>query len=68
MVHTLRGAMPTDDRLLTVNEVAELMRVSNMTIYRLIKAGDLAAARVGRSYRIRQGDVDSYLTKGTQSA
>ena len=67
MAHTLRGAMPTDDRLLTVNEVAELMRVSNMTIYRLIKAGDLAAARVGRSYRIRQGDVDSYLAKGTQS-
>ena len=68
MAHTLRGAMPPDDRLLTVNEVAEVMRVSNMTIYRLIKAGELAAVRVGRSYRIRQGDVDTYLAKGTQSA
>lgn len=53
-----------EDRLLTVNEVAELMRVSNMTIYRLIKAGELRAARVGRSYRVRERDVDEYLAKG----
>ena len=58
--------MPTDDRLLTVNEVAELMRVSNMTIYRLIKAGEINATRVGRSYRLRQRDVDAYLTKGSE--
>ena len=57
--------MPREDRLLTVNEVAELMRVSNMTIYRLIKAGEINATRVGRSYRLRQGDVDAYLTKGS---
>lgn len=57
--------MPTQDRLLTVNEVAELMRVSNMTIYRLIKAGDLPATRVGRSYRLRQADVDAYLAHGS---
>ena len=50
--------------LLTVSEVAETMRVSNMTVYRLIQAGDLRATRVGRSYRLRQGDVDSYLSRG----
>ncbi len=46
---------------LTVSEVAQLMRVSNMTVYRLIKAGELRAARIGKSYRIREQDVDSYL-------
>jgi len=40
------------------------MRVSNMTVYRLIQAGDLRAIRVGRSYRLRQGDVNSYLSRG----
>jgi excisionase family DNA binding protein len=40
------------------------MRVSNMTVYRLIQAGDIRAIRVGRSYRLRQGDVDSYLSRG----
>ena len=56
--------MPTEDRFLTVQEVAELMRVSTMTVYRLIKAGDLRAARVGRSYRLRDTEVESYLGRG----
>lgn len=55
--------MPTD-RFLTVQEVAELMRVSTMTVYRLIKAGDLRAARVGRSYRLREDEVETYLGRG----
>ena len=46
---------------MTVAEVAELMRVSTMTVYRLIKAGDLPAVRFGRSYRIEEADVDAYL-------
>jgi excisionase family DNA binding protein len=50
------------DRLLTVVEVAALMRVSNMTVYRLIKSGNLAAIRVGKNYRIRESDVDAYLS------
>lgn len=48
-------------RFLTVQEVANLLRVSTMTVYRLIKSGDLPAVRVGRSFRVRDGDVDSYL-------
>jgi excisionase family DNA binding protein len=46
------------DRLLTVAEVAATMRVSNMTVYRLIKGGEIAALRVGKNYRIRESDVD----------
>ncbi|MDQ3569640.1 MAG: helix-turn-helix domain-containing protein [Actinomycetota bacterium] len=46
---------------LTVAEVAAQLRVSNMTVYRLITAGDLAAVRVGKSYRLREDDVDKYL-------
>lgn len=49
------------DRLWTVAEVASHMRVSNMTVYRLIKAGDLPAIRVGKNYRIRGGDLAAYL-------
>jgi excisionase family DNA binding protein len=52
-----------DDPLLTVGEVAQLMRVSNMTVYRLIKAGQLAAIRVGKNYRIRRRDVHRYLSE-----
>ena len=45
----------------TVGEVARQLRVSNMTVYRLISAGELPAVRVGKSYRLREEDVDAYL-------
>jgi excisionase family DNA binding protein len=50
-------------RFATVGEVARQLRVSNMTVYRLVKAGDLPAVRVGRGYRIRESDVVRYLEK-----
>ena len=51
----------TAPRLLTVAEVADLFRVSSMTVYRLIRNGELAAVRVGRSYRVRERDLQAYL-------
>lgn len=51
----------TKSHFLTVGEVAELLRVSNMTVYRLISAGDLPAVRVGKSYRVREEDLDAFL-------
>lgn len=47
--------------LLTVSEVADLFRVSSMTVYRLIRNGELPAVRVGRSYRVREDDLHAYL-------
>lgn len=49
------------DRLLTAAEVADQLRVSTMTIYRLIRSGELPAVRVGRNYRVRSSDLDHYL-------
>ena len=53
----------TEARLLTVNEVADLLRVSRMTVYRLIKNGEMPALRVGRNYRLREEDIHNYLTE-----
>ncbi len=50
-----------DVRFLTVAEVAALMRVSKMTVYRLVHSGDLAAVRVGRSFRVPEKAVHDYL-------
>ena len=46
---------------LTVAEVAEIMRVSKMTVYRLVHAGELPAVRVGRSFRVHERAVKTYL-------
>ena len=48
-------------RYLTVAEVAELMRLSRMTVYRLVHGGELPAVRVGRSFRVPQDALDAYL-------
>ena len=48
---------------LTVAEVAAIMRVSKMTVYRLVHTGDLAAVRVGRSFRVPEGAVRAYLAE-----
>jgi excisionase family DNA binding protein len=37
------------------------MRVSNMTVYRLIKSGELPAVRVGKGYRIGEAELRSFL-------
>lgn len=49
------------DRLLTPDEVAEWLRVSRMTVYRLIRAGQLRALRLGKNYRIPRSWVRQYL-------
>jgi excisionase family DNA binding protein len=46
---------------LTVAEVAAIMRVSKMTVYRLLHSGTLPAVRVGRSFRVPENAVHDYL-------
>lgn len=48
-------------KFLTVAEVAALMRVSKMTVYRLVHSGELTAVRVGRSFRVPEKAVHDYL-------
>ena len=57
------NANESRSRFLTVAELAQQLRVSNMTVYRLVQSGQLPATRVGRSYRIREEDVDRYLAE-----
>jgi len=53
------------NKLLTVNEVAKILRVSNMTVYRLVKSKQIPAIRVGKNYRIKETDVEKYLDRGS---
>jgi excisionase family DNA binding protein len=52
---------PLSGSFLTVAEVASLMRVSKMTVYRLVHGGELPAVRVGRSFRVPEDAVRRYL-------
>ena len=48
-------------KFLTVAEVATVMRVSRMTVYRLVHSGEMPAVRVGRSFRVTERAVHEYL-------
>ncbi|MGA5364232.1 helix-turn-helix domain-containing protein [Streptomyces purpurascens] len=56
------GERPLNEvTFLTVAEVASVMRVSKMTVYRLVHSGHLPAIRVGRSFRVPEQAVYEYL-------
>src|SRR6516164_2040875 len=60
--NTMASETPLSDvRFLTVAEVALIMRVSKMTVYRLVHSGELEAIRVGRSFRVPEQAVNQYL-------
>ena len=63
--HATTTQAPADatDDLLTRAEVARYLRVSDRTVSRLIHAGKLPAARIGRSVRIRQSDLLDMLNR-----
>jgi excisionase family DNA binding protein len=52
---------PSGPRFLTASEAAERMRVSKMTVYRLIRAGKIPAVQIGKAYRVREDDLERYL-------
>ncbi|MFD1858989.1 helix-turn-helix domain-containing protein [Aeromicrobium phragmitis] len=60
--------MAKEPDFLTVAEVAERMRVSKMTVYRLVHSGELEAVRVGRSFRVSEQALSDYLEKSFYQA
>lgn len=55
-------------RFHTVAEVAALIRVSKMSVYRLIHSGELEAVQFGRSFRVTEEALNAYLQRSYYSA
>lgn len=49
--------------LLTVNGLADLLKVKPVTVYRKAKAGEIPHRKIGRAIRFSQEDVQTYLQK-----
>jgi len=50
------------DKLLTIKEVAEFLRVSERSVNRYIEAGKLKASKIGQ-WRISKQDLEEFLNK-----
>ncbi|MCH7598054.1 helix-turn-helix domain-containing protein [Patescibacteria group bacterium] len=57
----------TDDKLLTIDEVAVILRVSTRTVIRYIEAGRLKASKIG-VWRIKESDLNHFLEETSNVA
>lgn len=60
------SAIPMTDpieRIYTVKEVAEILRVSPRTVWRMIEHGELRGFKVRSGYRIRQSELEAYIKR-----
>jgi excisionase family DNA binding protein len=60
-VTPLNGASTPNARFFTVAEVAATVRLSKMSVYRLIHSGQLEAVQFGRSFRVPERALNAYL-------
>lgn len=51
------------DKVMTIPEVAEFLKVTRQTVHKLIKSGDLKAFKIGRSTRILCEDLLDYINR-----
>lgn len=49
---------------MTVEDVAEMLRINKSTVYRMAKAGRIPATRVGRQWRFRLSALEDFLDAG----
>ena len=54
------------DEILTVDEVAEFLKVNRMTVYRKIRSGQIEAFKLGRHWRVRREDLDNFIDQLSQ--
>ena len=53
------------DTILTIAQAAEYLKVCDKTVRRLITKKELAASKVGKSWRIQKADIDEYLLQNS---
>lgn len=59
--------MSPEKEFFSLEEVAERLGVTYQLIYKLVRAGELPAMRIGKLYRISARDLDHYLEQSKQS-
>ncbi len=52
---------PTDSEILTVEELQSYLKIPKPTLYVLAQSGRIPAAKVGKHWRFRRGDIDAWL-------
>jgi len=51
-----------EEKYYTIDEIAKILKVAYLTVYRWIQSGKLVAFKAGKQYRVKKGDLDSFIT------
>lgn len=51
----------TEEQFYTVDELAQILKVNPMTVYRWIKTNKLMSLKAGKQYRVKKEDLDNFL-------
>jgi excisionase family DNA binding protein len=60
--------MPDQDEILTISEVAELLKIAEKTVYGLAQRGEIPAFKVGGQWRFSRAALDSWIKASTRAA
>jgi len=51
------------EKMLSIEDVADVLGLEYKTVYRLVKSGEIPAARIGRVFRMTRADLEAYLER-----
>lgn len=53
------------DKIMTIEELAEYLKISRSTLYKLLQDGKLPGQKVGKRWRFHQDAIDEWVKSGT---
>lgn len=56
-----------NEKYYTLEEIAEILRVAYMTVYRWVRSGKLKAVKAGKQYRVRSTELDKFLEQSSHA-
>ena len=52
-----------EEQYYSIEEVAKMLKVVYLTVYRWIQSGKLVAYKAGKQYRVEKADLDKFMRK-----
>jgi len=54
-------------RLMTIKEAANYLRLSKVTVYKMTRQGKIPASKIGRQWRYNKAEIDSWVKQKSNS-
>ncbi len=52
-----------EDEIMTITEVAQYLKISEVTTYKFVQEGKIPGFKIGRHWRVKRSDLDEFIEK-----